>query len=316
MHNGTARELHGDLVPGACSFGYAGAFPDEHTARLIEFGAAVLDAQSVRAPERGRLSYVMVEAYQNVVRHRARLEPRLEQAEGRCHFLLQCAPGAQTVATLNPVASPKAKDLHEVLGFLRTRTSEELKTLFREGIQREHDPDRRGAGLGLIEMMRRSGATPHWRRQDVLQGHELFAMAWTLGNMHHADGLDQLDRQRGAMQQADAWLSFSGPALPDVMEALARLLEAEADQAGTGTPHADLLRALPTWPGTPEGPVTVLVGNQADGAWLQVGTVLRDAPHDRMRHPAVSKAIIASEPTDGGTWVLLSWGPTGEAPSI
>lgn len=316
MHSGAARELHGNLVPGACCFGYAGAFPDEHTARLIEFSAAVLDGQGIRAPERGRLSYVMVEAYQNVVRHRARLDPRTEQAEGRCHFLLHCAPEGQTVATLNPVTGPKAKDLHEVLGFLRTRTGEELKTLFREGIQREHDPERRGAGLGLIEMMRRSGATPHWRHQDVLPGHALFAMAWTLGSTHHAVGLDQLDRQRGAMQRADAWLNFSGPALPDVMEALARLLEAEAGQAGTGTPHADLLRAIPTWPGMAENPVTVLAGNNSSPAWLQVGTVLRNVPQEWMRDPALSQAIIASEPANGGTWVLLTWGPTGEALAI
>lgn len=313
MDRPTAYDLYEALGEDACLFGYSGAFPDEHTARLIELGAAVLDSQGSKASERGRLSYVMVEAYQNVVRHRARLSPEIEAREGRSHFLLRCGPDGQTVATLNPVATDKAKDLQEVLGFLKGRTSAELKDLFRDGIQRTHSPERRGAGLGLIEMMRRSGATPNWQRRDAIPGHTMFSLAWSPGGPDTTAGLDLMERQRTSLEALGAWIGYSGYRTPEVMEALGRMVEMEPGFTGQGTQGmAALDRALAAIGSEADArtPVTIVLGNGPAGTWMRIGTVVKDGDAALKRITAEHGAdAVRTAPVPTGTWVEVTLPP-------
>lgn len=311
----TAYHLYQTLGGAPCLFGYAGSFPDEHTARLIELGAAVLDQQNASVSERGRLGYVMVEAYQNVVRHRARLNPELEFGKARSHFMLHCGTAGQTVGTLNPVATDNAKDLQEVLGFLKGRTAAELKGLFRDGIQRTHEPGRRGAGLGLIEMMRRSGATPTWGRNDCLDGHTLFALAWTAGNDgEQVPGLDRLNSQRNAMADAGAWLSYVGVSNAEVLENLGRMVETETTQPGGGAAgRAALLQAVELLKNGEESPakIAVLLGDGANGPAMQVGTILPKTAAEKvlarlnLERAKHNDLEVISEEVAGGVWVLV-----------
>lgn len=318
MDRTAAHLLYEVLGTDACLFGYAGTFPDEHTARLIELGTAVLEHQGVRVAERGRLSYVMVEAYQNVVRHRARLAPEVENGEGRSHFMLHCGAEGRTVATLNPVANDKAKDLQEVLGFLKGRNSEELKNLFRDGIQRTHSPERRGAGLGLIEMMRRSGATPNWRRMDKIPGHTLFSLAWSPGGTDTTNGLDLMKVQRNTMASAGAWLTFAGHCTSEVLEVLERMVEMEPAMPGQGLCAMEILGKAMALLGTAEAgsaPVVILVGNGPHGTWLQAGSVLQEGaqPMERIKQAQAEGHVadLLSSPVQDGAWVLMTMGPGG-----
>ena len=311
----TLFHLYETLGGAPCLFGYAGGFPDEHTARLIELGAAVLDQQGSRTSERGRLGYVMVEAYQNVVRHRARLAPALESGVARSHFMLHCGEAGQTVGTLNPVDTDKAKDLQEVLGFLKGRTTAELKGLFRDGIQRTHEPGRRGAGLGLIEMMRRSGATPTWDREDCIEEHTMFALAWSAGgDGAPSQGLELLHRQRSLLSDSGCWLSYVGLDSPEVLENLGRMVETESGQpaggpAGRNALHraAGMLRTSGESPAT----IAVLLGASAEGAALRAGVLVSDGnaakilaqvEETRSEHRDLE---VLSEVMECGTWIQV-----------
>ena len=170
--------LHGDQ----CIFGYSGRFPDEHSARLIELGEAVHSGGETTLSSKGRLGYVMVEAYQNIVRHRA--FPKSEAAWGkrRNMFLLRCLAHGHLLVTRNPVSLPQEQKLEKRLLELRSKSMNELKELFMEAIQRPNVPGTRGAGLGLIEMVRRAGVKPAWSFDPLDQDHVLFNLALGLGD--------------------------------------------------------------------------------------------------------------------------------------
>src|SRR5690606_36999047 len=88
-----ARSLIATLGDDRCIFGYSGRFPDEHSPRLIELGESIHCSCGGPPSSKGRLGYVMVEAYQNMVRHQARIE---QAASHRTHslFMLRCqGPG-------------------------------------------------------------------------------------------------------------------------------------------------------------------------------------------------------------------------------
>lgn len=187
-----AHSLIEALREDRCIFGYSGFFPDEHSPRLIELGEAVLNGWEGTVPVKGRLGYVMVEAYQNIVRHRARPLSMPDRGEGQSMFLLRCHATGQQVFACNLVTRSQALKLDKDLADLQGRDNTELKELYLEGIQRTSKPGTRGAGLGLIEMVRRTGGGASWTFNPIEDGHDLFAISLDVGATDGADVL-QLD---------------------------------------------------------------------------------------------------------------------------
>lgn len=175
-----ARSLIATLGDDPCIFGYSGRFPDEHSPRLIELGEAIHSSCAGPQSAKGRLGYVMVEAYQNMVRHRARIEEAVPH-HAQSLFMLRCHGRGHVLETRNPVTHAQQPPLEARLAALRGKDTSELKELFLEGIQRVRPPGMRGAGLGLIEMVRRAGANPTWSFERLNETHALFHLSLELG---------------------------------------------------------------------------------------------------------------------------------------
>jgi len=185
-----ARSLIATLGDDRCIFGYSGRFPDEHSPRLIELGESIHCSCGGPPSSKGRLGYVMVEAYQNMVRHQARIE---QAASHRTHslFMLRCQGPGHVLETRNPVTRAQQPPLEARLAALRGKDTSELKELFLEGIQRVRPPGMRGAGLGLIEMVRRADANPTWSFDRLNESHVLFNLSLEVGGRDPGKVKDQ-----------------------------------------------------------------------------------------------------------------------------
>lgn len=181
MNAALARSLFNALRGDRCAFIYAGAFHDEHSPRLIALGESAMPDPVARPAARGRLAFIMVEAYQNILRHRTALPQRMARGPGRSLFVLRCQEEAQQVVAINPVGSAEVPALRETLNRLSGLNESELKSLFLGGLRREQESGRRGAGLGLIEMARRSGSDLGYSLRDLDAGNELFMLAVRMG---------------------------------------------------------------------------------------------------------------------------------------
>jgi hypothetical protein len=224
----SAQTLFQALSDDHCAIGYSGKFPDEHSARLIDLGTSVLENQGFGLVERGRLGYVMVEAYQNIVRHAAQLPPSIAEEEGRSMFLMRCHDKGQQVVAMNAVTRAQAKSLRHMLAALDGKSGSQLKELFLIGLQRASGSGSRGAGLGLIEMARRSGQTPGWEFLPLDEAHELFTLALRFGR--EAAPEQVLEDARGlhdVLISGHIRLVQAGFRSPGVEAALLRLVETE-----------------------------------------------------------------------------------------
>jgi hypothetical protein len=131
---------------------YSGAFPDDHTPRMIEVSERVLSEESGCGRElRSRTTFTLIEAYQNLVRHRARTAP------GNGAILLLHGERHTEVMTVNEVRDEDVALLRTALQRTEGRDAEGLKRMFLETLTNGTGGHRGGAGLGLIEMARRSG---------------------------------------------------------------------------------------------------------------------------------------------------------------
>ena len=227
------RGLFAAMDPQGQLFGYSGRFPDEHSARLIELGEVVAERHLVLHKGKARLGYIFVEAYQNIFRHRAVAGDDAPLAGERSVFMFLDHAGEQVLITRNAVTGAQAAMLNDRLTALLAMGPTALKELNKAGIQRPSKPGVRGAGLGLIGMLRRSGGKPRWDFTPIPSGHLLFTLQWYLDQ--HA-----LPRDHSTKATSDVltWMAVNavhfvhaGPWSESIGQLLLRVLEAEWPRA-------------------------------------------------------------------------------------
>lgn len=145
-----------DLKKDYLSFSYLGNIHDEITDMLIQLSESNIDHVAELSKMRNKVSFLMVESFQNIVRHSGNIP-----VEGNLPkpFLFQIRNIGATyyIASANVIPNVKTEMLKNRIGRLNTLTQEELKSLYMEVLSQEQDGIQRGAGLGLIEMARKSG---------------------------------------------------------------------------------------------------------------------------------------------------------------
>jgi len=238
MDPGTAHSLFQALRGDRSTFVYSGEFRDEHTARLIALGEASMDGANARSSARGRLAFVMVEAYQNIIRHKAPLPPQLEQAQGRSLFILRCSGHGQHVVAMNAVVKSEIPALRATLDSLKGLSAEELKGMFLAGLQKPENTARRGAGLGLIEMTRRSGSDLGYMHRGLGADRELLILAVRMGDGQPYDEILSMGAVlHGVVVQHRVLLFHTGVPTAGIEESLLRILE---EDTGSGSARGAL----------------------------------------------------------------------------
>lgn len=218
---------------------YSGAFHDSHTARLI-----VLAEESAEDKEHGkglrtRAVFVLLEAYQNIIRHRAILPTEQAQGLGRSLLLLRASPGRYEVSTMNPVSNADALHVVQQLNGLEALDQDQLKERYLDTLKRATRTARGGAGLGLIEIARRSGHALQHQLSPIDTEHQLFALRIVLeGSENDADHLRELERLHPHIAAAELLLFCKGMTTPRALEALERIVELEVVNGTEGSVRA------------------------------------------------------------------------------
>jgi hypothetical protein len=231
MDTSTVHALYDALAGDRLSFLYSGLFHDEHTARLIALGEEYLEQEEgADKSVRSKLAFVMVEAYQNIIRHRAPLSTELAQGKGRSMFLLRSGVAQHQISALNPVSGTDAEKLSEALERMDGLDLEQMKQVFLRSLKSEERSERGGAGLGLIEMARRSGHPLRHGFVDLDPEHQLFALQVLVGRSAVWQGELGLvfDLQRTAAAEGIAVLC-RGRLSTGEQEVVLRIIERDLD---------------------------------------------------------------------------------------
>lgn len=180
MDQAAVQALYQSFEGDRLSFLYSGKFHDEHTARLISLGEEYLEREGADKSVRSKLGFIMVEAYQNIVRHRTAVDAGLS-GQGRSMFLLRSTSKQHEVTAINAVTEQAMNALATDLEKLRGLDLQQMKQVFLRGLQSEERTQRGGAGLGLIEMARRSGHPLRHQFRGIDGDLRLFALQVLVG---------------------------------------------------------------------------------------------------------------------------------------
>ncbi|MCB0754084.1 MAG: hypothetical protein H6603_01440 [Flavobacteriales bacterium] len=145
------KELENDRL----SFIFNGDVSDDITdgiIRITEFNVNNFEALNTLSR---RISFIMVECFQNVVRHGKSTDEKKEKSEGL--FAARLLGDANYVSSINMIDVKEVEKLREKLNQLNSIEKDKLKALYLEVLNNEEISTKGGAGLGLIQLARKAG---------------------------------------------------------------------------------------------------------------------------------------------------------------
>ncbi len=135
-------------------FAYRGAMNEEITEGILGISENTLEDHTSMAPANRKVSFLLVECFQNILRHRERSE---YEPTKDAMFSFRSFDEAFYINSINAVAHNDMKKLTEKVELVNSLDRNELKELYRKQLSQSEFSERGGAGLGLIELARKSG---------------------------------------------------------------------------------------------------------------------------------------------------------------
>lgn len=149
-------DLHRTMMSQKLILVYQGDFTQESTKSILAMAERNLDSSGEEGNIKRKVFNVMVEALQNIVKH----SDELVEGEIRSHaaiFLIGKEDNRYTIMSGNPIRKTNVAGLEQKLHHINSLDKEGLKELYKEIIKNTTISEKGGAGLGFVDMARKSG---------------------------------------------------------------------------------------------------------------------------------------------------------------
>lgn len=148
--------LHRTMLSQKLILVYQGDFTQETTKSILAMAERNLDSSGEESSIKRKVFNVMVEALQNIVKH----SDELIDGELRSHaaiFLIGKEANRYSIMTGNPIRKTSVEKLSQSLTHINSLDKDGLKELYKEIIKNTTISEKGGAGLGFVDMARKSG---------------------------------------------------------------------------------------------------------------------------------------------------------------
>ena len=149
-------DLHRTMMSQKLILVYQGDFTQESTKSILSMAERNLDSSGEEGNIKRKVFNVMVEALQNIVKH----SDELIEGQSRSHaaiFLIGKEANRYSIMSGNPIRKSHVSDLEQKLNHINSLDKEGLKELYKDIIKNTTISDKGGAGLGFVDMARKSG---------------------------------------------------------------------------------------------------------------------------------------------------------------
>jgi len=148
-------DLHQTMMTQKLILVYQGDFTQETTKSILTMAERSLEASEEDPAIKRKVFNVMVEALQNIVKHNEEIDA--SERRNAAIFLIGKESNRYTIMSGNPIPSTGISPLKETLEEINALDKEGLKDLYKKIIQDATISDKGGAGLGFVDMARKSG---------------------------------------------------------------------------------------------------------------------------------------------------------------
>lgn len=136
-------------------------YEGEITHQITKAFTSLAESNMAKEEESGtvqrKVFHVMVECLQNISKHADDFADNDFLYSGRGIFMVSKGETEYTVTTGNAIDNSKRNDMQEMLDRINSMDKEELNELYKKQIKEGRLSDKGGAGLGFIDIKRKTG---------------------------------------------------------------------------------------------------------------------------------------------------------------
>lgn len=154
---------------------YQRDFTQETTKSILATAERNLDASGEDPGIKRKVFNVMVESLQNIVKH----SDKIINAGTVCHtasFLISRESDRYSIMSGNLIHKTRVTRLKEILEHINDLDKEGLKDLYKEIIRSNTLSEKGGAGLGFVDMIKKSGEKLHSEFPEISKEYCLFCL--------------------------------------------------------------------------------------------------------------------------------------------
>lgn len=155
-------DLHQMMVAHKVILIYEGDFTQETTKSILSMAERNLESSGEESSIKKKIFNVMVEALQNIVKHSDEAKESGDVNHHAAIFLIGHEKSQYSIMSGNPVKNENLPALKNALERINSLDKEGLKELYKEIIKNTTISDKGGAGLGFVDMARKSGEKLEW----------------------------------------------------------------------------------------------------------------------------------------------------------
>lgn len=147
--------LHDEMASNGFSLVYEGEFSHEVMKMFTTMAERDMDKTNEEKSVKRKVFHVMVECLQNMTKHSDDYDE--EDRIGNGLFIVGKKEGVWNVITANKILKTRIDDLKSSIEYINSLSKEELNALYKKQIREGSISDKGGAGLGLIDIARKTG---------------------------------------------------------------------------------------------------------------------------------------------------------------
>jgi hypothetical protein len=168
-------ELHKTMLARNLILVYEGEFTQEITKSVLAMAERNMDSMGEESGIKRKVFNVMVECLQNIVKHSEDLNRVMEQ-KSTAIFMIGKQDSAYIITSGNPIKNEDVDHLRNKLDQINSLDKEGLKQLYKDIIKSTSLSDKGGAGLGFVDMARKSGSPLEYDFEKLDNQYSFFSL--------------------------------------------------------------------------------------------------------------------------------------------
>jgi len=220
------------------SYIYRGDFCQSITDAILSLTEANMEKAGESSKIKKRVFTIMVEGLQNITRHQE-IDEKVNTNNEKSIFFLQEIDDRYYITTGNPILKSNIKLLTEQLNTINSLDKDKLKEYYKTVLKDNIISDKGGAGLGLIEMARKSGNKLVFDFIDLSDNYSYFYLNTEIAQLNLdpnskksvVSSLENIKELHRILNQEEVVLIFNGLFNQDSLLNLLSIMEGQMEDS-------------------------------------------------------------------------------------
>jgi hypothetical protein len=212
---------------------YRGNFTDSITANILNLTDAKFVNDSDVAGSKKRISYLLIESLQNIIRHHDKIEN--DNVKSESLFVIQKTNDSIFITTANIIKNKKVPSLEGYLKHISTLNPDELKKEYHKILINGVVSEKGGGGLGIVTMARRAEGNFNYKFEKIDEKHSYYYFQIRLilnSNITNESlklvDLDRISQFHDILNKENILLNFNGTFAFQNLESILPIIESHS----------------------------------------------------------------------------------------